>query len=109
MESSKYKRRKFDIVEINELLENNIEAAADIYFDIHECINEKTLKWLENYNNVTSGQPLPLYYTLMATIGHVSMESTIIQLDHVHHLNLYAIIIGNSGMISFLLTFITKV
>lgn len=102
MESSKPKRRKYDIEEVNELLEANIELAADIHIDIDKCIHPTVLRWLQNYNDMTSGQPLSLYYALMATIAHLSMESTVLQWNHIpRHLNIYAIIVGYSGFTCF--------
>ena len=70
MESSKHKRRKYDIEEVNELLENNIELASDIYIDIEKYVHPIVLKWLQNYDDMTSGQAVSLYYALIATIAH---------------------------------------
>ncbi|CAF3805529.1 unnamed protein product [Rotaria sp. Silwood1] len=99
MEAPKQKRRKYDVEEVNELLENNIELAADIHVDIEKCMHPCILQWLCNYNDMTSGQPLSLYYALMATIAHLSIESTVLQWKHVsRYFNLYAIIIGISGV-----------
>ena len=46
MESSKHKRRKYDIEEVNELLENNIELGSDIYIDIEKYVHPIVLKRL---------------------------------------------------------------
>ncbi|CAF5154318.1 unnamed protein product, partial [Rotaria sp. Silwood1] len=57
------------------------------------------LQWLCNYNDMTSGLPLSLYYALMATIPHLSIESSVLQWKHVsRYFNLYAIIIGIFGV-----------
>lgn len=99
MDLSKNKRRKYEIEEINQLLENNIELAADIHLDIDQCINPNVLQWLNNYNDITSGQTISLYFALMTTIAHISIESNVISLNHIpRHLNLYSIIIGYSGI-----------
>ncbi|CAF5123346.1 unnamed protein product, partial [Rotaria sp. Silwood1] len=47
----------------------------DIHVDIEKCMHPCILQWLCNYNDMTSGQPLSLYYALMATIAHLSIES----------------------------------
>ena len=99
MESSKNKRRKYDIEEVNELLEKNIELASHIHLDIEKCVHPVVLEWLRNYDDLTSGQPLSLYYSLMSTIAHLSMESTVMQWNRIpRYLNLYAIILGYSGL-----------
>jgi hypothetical protein len=99
MESSKNKRRKYDIEDINELLEKNIELASHIHVDIENCVHPIVLQWLRNYDDLTSGQPLSLYYSLMSTIAHLSMESTVMQWNRIpRFLNLYSIILGYSGL-----------
>jgi hypothetical protein len=98
MDYSKNKRRKYDIEEINELLEKNIDLASHIHFDIDKCIHPIVLQWLRKYDDITSGQTLSLYYTLMSTIAHLSMESTVMQWNRIpRFLNLYSIILGYSG------------
>ena len=99
MSSDKTKRRKHDIEDVNELLEANIETASHIHVDAECCVNPTVLEWLHNYDHVTSGQPLSLYYSLMTTIAHLSMDSTVMQWNRIaRFLNLYSIIIGFSGI-----------
>ncbi|CAF2680533.1 unnamed protein product [Rotaria sp. Silwood2] len=98
MEAYKYKRRKYDIEDVNELLEKNIELASHIHVEVDKCIHPIVLQWLHNYDHLTSGQPLSLYYALMVTIAHLSMESTVMQWNRIaRFLNLYSIILGYSG------------
>ena len=100
MDSYPNKRRKYDIEDINELLENNIELASHIHVEVDKCIHPMVLKWLQNYNHLTSGQTLSLYYTLMNTVAHLSMQSTVMQWNQIaRYLNLYSIILGFSGMV----------
>ena len=99
MDSYRYKRRKYDIEDVNELLEKNIELASHIHVEADKCVHPVVLKWLQNYDHMTSGQPLSLYYALMTTIAHLSMESTVMQWNTIaRFLNLYSIILGYSGM-----------
>ena len=99
MESSTHKRRKVDIEDVNRLLENNIELAADIHLETDKCIHPTVLQWLKNYNDITCGHPITLYFALMATIAHITIPSTVLQWNSIpRYLNLYAIIIGFSGM-----------
>ena len=96
--SENNKRRKYDIEDVNELLQRNIEASSQIHVEPDRCINSTVLQWLRNNDECTSGQPLSLYYSLMTTIAHLSMESTVMQWNRIaRHLNLYSIILGYSG------------
>ncbi|CAF1066449.1 unnamed protein product [Adineta ricciae] len=98
MESYKTRRRKYDIEEINELFEKNIELASHIDFDIDKCIHPTIKPWLQNYDHATSAHPLSLYYALMTAIAHLSIESVVLQWNRIpRHLNLYSIIVGCSG------------
>lgn len=99
MSLSRFRKKKFDIEQVNELVEHNIEAAADIDVDETKCMNEIVLKWMKNYDSFTSGQPLTLYYALMSTLAHICIQSEVLQWNTIaRHLNLYAIIIGSSGI-----------
>lgn len=93
------KRRKICIEDVNLLLERNIERASCIQIDINECIHPTVLTWLRNYEHITSGQTLSLYYCLMSCISHLTMESYLIQNNYLlRHMNLYSIVLGFSGM-----------
>ena len=96
--SEKNKRRKYDIEDVNELLQRNIETASQIHAESDRCENPTVLLWLRNHDESTSRQPLSLYYALMTSIAHLSMESTVMQWNRIaRHLNLYSIILGYSG------------
>jgi hypothetical protein len=98
MEYLKNKRRKYDIEDINQLLEQNIELASNIHIDIDKCIHPTILQWLKNYDDITNGQTLSLYYAFMSTVAHLCMESTVMQWNRIpRYLNLYSIILGYSG------------
>lgn len=71
MEEPRNKRRRYEIEDVNELLERNIELASHIHVDPEKCVEPVILGWLRNYDHCTSGQPLSLYYALMTTIAHV--------------------------------------
>ena len=79
MEYYKNKRRKYDIEDVNELLEKNIELASRIHVDIEKCVHPTVLEWLRNDDDLTSGQPLSLYFSIMSTIAHLSIESNVLQ------------------------------
>ena len=99
MECTKAKKKKYDIEDINLLLEQNIESAANIDVDVNECANPIVLSWLKNYDDSTCGQPLSLYFCLMSCIAHLSIESIVLQWNDIpRHLNLYSIILGYSGI-----------
>ncbi|CAF3284785.1 unnamed protein product [Rotaria sp. Silwood2] len=100
MQSSTYKRRKYYTEEINELVENNIQAAADVNVDFNKCMDATILQWMKNYDEITSGQPLTLYYALMSTVAHISIQSNVLQWNDIpRHLNIYGLIVGNSGIV----------
>jgi hypothetical protein len=100
MDYQSNKRRKYNIEDINALLEKNIESASHIHVDIDKCVHPVVLKWLKTYDDLTSGQPLSLYYSLMSTVAHLSMESTVMQWNRIpRFLNLYSIILGYSGLL----------
>lgn len=99
MESQKSRKRKYDIEDINELFEKNIQVASHIDFDIDKCVHPTVKQWLQNYDHATSAQPLSLYYALMSTIAHLSIESVVLQWNRIpRHCNLYSIILGCSGI-----------
>ena len=96
--TEKIKRRKYDIEDVNELLQRNIEAASQIHVEPEACVHPRILEWLRGYDQATSAQPLSLYYAMMTTIAHLSMTSTAMQWNQIaRHLNLYSIILGISG------------
>ena len=98
LECSKNKRLKYDIEEVNELLKKNIELASHIHVYIEKCIHPIISQWLHNYDGLTSGQPISLYYSLMSTVAHLSIECTVMQWNRIpRFLNLYTIILGYSG------------
>ena len=84
------------------MLENNIEIAADIHIDIEIyklCMHSVVLEWLQNYDDMTSGQVVRLYYALITTTAHIAIESKVRKWNHIsRHFNLYAITIGHSGV-----------
>lgn len=99
MDTSKSKRRRYDIEDVNELLERNIELASHIHVEPDKCVHPDVLKWLRNYDHLTNGQPLSLYYALMTTSAHLSIESVVLQWNRIaRYCNLYSIILGYSGM-----------
>ena len=79
--TEKIKRRKYDIEDVNELLQRNIEAASQIHVEPEACVHPR--KWLRGYDQVT--------------MAHLSMTSTAMQWNQIaRHLNLYSIILGIS-------------
>jgi hypothetical protein len=96
--SDKSKRRRYDIEDGNELFGANVDAAAQIDVDVDRCLHPMISKWLRNYDHVTSSQPLSLYYALLTTIAHLTMESVVMQWNNFpRFMNLYSIILGFSG------------
>lgn len=96
------KRKKFDMEDINLLLEHNILMASNIDIELEHCMDPTVLSWLRNYDGSTCEQPLSLYYCLMTCIGHLSIQSTVLQWNSIpRHLNLYSIILGYSGTLIF--------
>ena len=103
--SEKFKRKRHDIEDVNELLQQNIQFASEIGVEVNRCVHPRVLEWLVNYDHLTSGQPLSLYFALMTTMAHLSMESTVMQWNRISkHLNLYSILLGYSGNRSFFLS-----
>ena len=96
--SEKIKRRRHDIEDVNQLLQQNIQLASEIHVEVDRCIDPTILRWLVNYDHLTSAQPLSLYFVLITTMAHLSMETTVMQWNRIpRYLNLYSIILGFSG------------